>query len=77
MLSLDYSISSANYSCSVISILKVKQWIVSDVWQEKEFKEVFEWIFLKQKNWNWIDIAGLYETRLAKENPNAGQVQYR
>lgn len=24
-----------------------------------------------------IDIAGLYETRLAKENPNAGQVQYR
>ncbi|KAI9356066.1 enhancer of rudimentary [Pilaira anomala] len=22
-------------------------------------------------------IAGLYETRLAKENPNAGQVQYR
>lgn len=24
-----------------------------------------------------LDIAGLYETRLAKENPGAGQVQYR
>lgn len=24
-----------------------------------------------------IDIAGLYEDRLSKQNPNAGQVQYR
>lgn len=54
-----------------ISLQKARQWTVS-------------WIGIGSFDRTWtlmmmmtLDIAGLYEVRLAKENPNAGQVQYR
>lgn len=54
-----------------ISLQKAKQWTVS--WVEIGSFDRIRMLMTMTK----LDIAGLYEVRLAKENPNAGQVQYR
>lgn len=52
-----------------ISLQKARQWTVS-LTKIRSFDRI--WMLMMK-----LDIAGLYEVRLAKENPNAGQVQYR
>lgn len=54
-----------------ISHQKAKPWTVSQYKFDHLGAHEIRILMMK------LDIAGLYEVRLAKENPNAGQVQYR